>query len=114
MFSNLTSSCHWIARWRAIALIGFALVGPAGLPAGGGDIKVPAVRRRVSASEPLISPAEVTLHCEPRRQAPVIAQAAAGQPLRLLQRWCGAGGQAWLLVEVGSGSGRGWLREVDA
>ncbi|MEB3172891.1 MAG: SH3 domain-containing protein [Cyanobacteriota bacterium] len=108
---------------RALALIGFALVGPAALPAGGADARLPELRRRQSSHEPLTAPAATALRCSPQHQAPVIAQATSGQPLRLLRRWCGAGGQRWLQVELPApivaatsalpSPRRGWLLEAE-
>lgn len=85
---------------RTLALISFALVGPAALPAGGADARIPELRRRQGSSEPLTAPLAAVLRCAPQRQAPVIARAAAGAPLRLLRRWSSASGQRWLQVEL--------------
>jgi hypothetical protein len=41
--------------WRWAALLGFALLAPAALPAGGGDRRLPEVRRRERGAEPLVS-----------------------------------------------------------
>jgi hypothetical protein len=101
---------------RALAVLGFALFAPAGLPAGGAEPRAPEVRRRQRSSEPLTAPLATALRCEPQRQAPVIAQAVAGASLRPLRRWFGADGQRWLQVEVASGvagARRGWLLEAE-
>ena len=97
--------------WRWAALLGFALVAPAGLPAGGAERRQPEVRRRQSPAEPLLSPARLALRCAPRHQAPAISCAHAGEPLRVLRRWSEPGGDSWLHVELASPSGvrRGWL-----
>ncbi|MEB3354702.1 MAG: SH3 domain-containing protein [Cyanobacteriota bacterium] len=101
--------------WRWAALLGFALVAPAGLPAGGAERRLPEVRRRQSASEPLLSPGRQLLRCAPCHQAPVISAAELGVPLRVLRRWRGPGGEGWLQVEVPGpavgpgGVRRGWL-----
>ena len=106
-----------LANLQTLVLIGFALVGPAGLPAGGAEPRIPEVRRRLRTSEPLTAPVTLALRCSPQRQAPVIAQAPAGEPLRLLRRWSGTGGQHWLQVELDSGclaqARRGWLIEAE-
>ena len=97
--------------WRWAALLGFALVVPTGLPAGGADRRLPEVRRRQSSAEPLLSPARLALRCAPRHQAPVITSADAGESLRVLRRWSEPGGGCWLHVELASPEGvrRGWL-----
>lgn len=122
------ASLPGLLQLRALALISFALVGPAGLPAGGAEAKVPEVRRRQRSSEPLTVPLATALRCEPQRQAPVIVQVAAGAPLRPLRRWFAADGQRWIQVELAPGLGRrpihggaatisgarrGWLLEAE-
>lgn len=108
---------------RALALIGFALVGPVALPAGGADARLPELRRRQSSSEPLMAPATTALRCSPQHRAPVIAEASSGQPLRLLRQWCSTSGQRWLQVELplpiraaanaAQTPRRGWLLEAE-
>jgi hypothetical protein len=109
-----------LSQLRALALIGFALVGPAGLPAGGAEARMPELRRRQRASEPLSAPRALELRCEPQQQAPVIAQTEAGAPLRPLRRWFAADGERWLQVELPAGADgsirrarRGWLLEAE-
>ena len=98
-------------RW--VALLGFALLAPAALPAGGGERRIPEVRRRQSALEPLLTSTCLSLHCAPERQAPVLAEVAAGVPLRVLRQWFSPQGRRWLRVEFSGSSGtaprRGWL-----
>jgi len=107
---------------RSLALVGFALVGPAALPAGGADVRPPEVRRRDSSSEPLTLPEATALRCSPQHRAPLIAEASSGQPLRLLRQWRSASGQRWLQVELPlpitaatavQGPRRGWLLEAE-
>jgi hypothetical protein len=96
-------------RWAA--LLGFALLAPAALPAGGGDRRVPEVRRRQSALEPLLSSASLSLRCAPECQAPVLTQVDAGVPLRVLRQWFSPQGRRWLQVEAAAACGRpsrGW------
>ena len=114
------ASVSGLSQLRALALIGFALVGPAGLPAGGAEARVPELRRRQRANEPITAPATMALRCGPQQQAPVIARAAAGAPLRPLRRWFGADGRPWLQVELTAGDAgplrgarRGWLLETE-
>lgn len=98
-------------RW--IALLGFALWAPAALPAGGGDRRIPEVRRRQNTLEPLLSSACLSLRCSPEHQAPVLARVESGVPLRVLRRWLSPGGGRWLQVEIPAAPGslrrRGWL-----
>lgn len=100
-----------LLRWAA--LLGFALLAPAALPAGGGERRVPEVRRRQGALEPLLSSASLSLRCAPERQAPVLAQLDEGVPLRVLRQWLSPQGRRWLRVEIAVASEgtprRGWL-----
>jgi hypothetical protein len=101
-----------LAAWQVLALLGFALVTPTALPAGGADRRLPEVRRRQNPSEPLLSTAGQPLRCAPERQAPVLAQLEAGASLRVLQQWFCPQGRRWLRVEASHGRGRptrGWL-----
>jgi hypothetical protein len=98
--------------WRWAALLGFALIAPAALPAGGGDRRLPDVRRRERGLEPLLSQACMSLRCAPEHRAPVLAQLDSGVPLRVLRRWLSPGGSPWLRVEATTLAGeatRGWL-----
>jgi hypothetical protein len=100
--------------WRWAALLGFALLAPAALPAGGGDRRLPEVRRRERGAEPLVSGVCLALHCAPEQQAPVLSRIEPGVPVRVLRRWFSPDGQPWWQVEAaprGDGrTGRGWLR----
>lgn len=98
--------------WRWAAVLGLALLVPAGLPAGGGERRTPDLRRRESRREPLLSTPRCALRCAPRRQAPVLARLDAGVPLRVLRQWQAADGGRWWRVEVPAATGRttrGWL-----
>jgi len=95
--------------WRWAALLSFALVAPAGLPAGGAERRLPEVRRRQTAQEPLLAPARLALRCAPQQQAPAITAVPLGEPLRVLRSWCTGGGQRWLQVELAGSGRRGWL-----
>jgi hypothetical protein len=99
--------------WRWVALLGFALIAPVTLPAGGAERRLPEVRRR-QAGEPLLPASVRSLQTAPECRAPALAQVAADQPLRVLRSWSDAGGERWLQVEAASGPGltparRGWL-----
>jgi len=111
-----------VANCRALVLIGFALFGPAGLPAGGAEARLPELRRRQNSNEPLTAPMATALRCSPEHRAPVIAQASSGQPMRLLRSWCSTSGQRWLQVELPAPMAaaaviqsprRGWLLEAE-
>jgi hypothetical protein len=98
--------------WRWAALLGFALLAPAALPAGGGERRLPEVRRRERQGEPLLSGSATGLHCAPRCQAPVLVRLEPGAPLRVLRQWLEPDGRRWLQVEASTGAGRasrGWL-----
>ena len=102
-----------LAGWQALALLSFALVSPAALPAGGGDRRLPEVRRRRSAAEPLLSAAGLNLLCAPESRAPVLARVESGESLQVLQQWFSPEGGRWLRVQAGGRVGRsarGWLR----
>jgi len=92
--------------WRWAALLGFALIGPVALPAGGADRRLPELRRR-SAGEPWISTRPQSLQAAPERRAPTLAQVPPGQSLRVLRSWHSPSGQRWLQVE--SEARRGWV-----
>ena len=99
--------------WRWAALLGFALFAPVTLPAGGGDRRLPEVRRR-EAGDPLLPAAVRSLRAAPERQAPALTRLAADEPMRVLRHWRTAGGERWVQVEVAphqgaAGGRRGWL-----
>jgi hypothetical protein len=102
------------APWRWAALLGFALVAPVALPAGGADRRLPEVRRR-QAGEPLLSGGARSLQASPERQAPALARLAGDEPLRVLRSWRSPAGDRWLQVEAAAApagltpSRRGWL-----
>jgi len=100
-----------VSLWRWAALLGLALVGPAGLPAGGADRRSPEVRRRTTAREPVLTATTSQLRCAPQHQAPALLAVASDSPLRVLRSWWEPNGQRWLLVEGAGpeGSRRGWL-----
>jgi hypothetical protein len=102
-----------LSAWQWAALLGFALLAPAGLPAGGAQARNLEVRRRVGAEEPLVSSTGEALLCSPQPQAPVLVALETGMPLTLLRAWRDPNGQRWLRV-VARGPGdramRGWLQ----
>ena len=93
--------------WRWAALLGFALLAPVGLPAGGADRRPFELRRREDSREPLLPEVPVQLKVAPQPHAPVLRAARSGEPLRVLRRWQAPDGQRWLRVELAGR--RGWL-----
>lgn len=94
------------------ALLGFALFAPAALPAGGAERRLPELRRRESAREPLLNPMGDCLLAAPRCKAPTVASVDADLPLRVLRTWLEPGGRRWWLVTTPGLAGRstrGWL-----
>lgn len=101
------------APWRWAALLGFALIAPVALPAGGAERRQPEVRRR-QAGDPLLPAGVRTLQVSPERRAPPLAQLSPDQPLRVLRSWRDPVGRRWLQVQTPAGPGRaparrGWL-----
>ena len=102
-----------LSAWQWAALLGFALLAPAGLPAGGAQARGLEVRRRISTDEPLVNPNGVALLCAPQQEAPVLVALEAGLPLTLLRAWRAPNGQWWLRVAArgpGDRAMRGWLQ----
>jgi hypothetical protein len=93
--------------WRWAALLGFALLAPVGLPAGGGERRQAELRRREGHAEPWLPIAPGQLLAAPEARAPVLLAVRPGEPLRVLRRWLDPDGQRWLRVELGGR--RGWL-----
>lgn len=97
---------------RIATLLGFALMAPTTLPAGGGERRLPELRRRQHLQEPLLSSSCLSLLCAPERRAPVLTRLDTGEPLRVLRRWLSPEGRLWLRVEAVAPCGkpaRGWL-----
>ena len=92
--------------WRWAALLGFALIGPVALPAGGADRRLPELRRR-TAGEPWLSTRTHSLQTAPERRAPALAQLQPDHPLRVVRSWHSPSGERWLQVEADTR--RGWL-----
>ncbi|MEB3304359.1 MAG: SH3 domain-containing protein [Cyanobium sp.] len=94
------------------ALLGFALFAPAALPAGGAERRLPELRRRESAQEPLLNLLSCSLRASPRCQAPVLTRLEPGMPMRVMRTWLEPSGRRWLQVTTAGPSGRqtrGWL-----
>jgi hypothetical protein len=99
-----------VLTWAA--LLGLALFAPAALPAGGAERRLPELRRRDSAQEPLLNLRSCSLLASPRCQAPVLTSLEPGIPMRVLRTWLEPGGRRWLQVVTAGPSGRqtrGWL-----
>lgn len=97
-------------RWAA--LLGFALVAPISLPAGGADRRQPELRRR-AAGDPLISGSHAELRVAPSHRAPALVSVMREEPLHILRHWHDQRGSRWLMVETSTGPvhrRRGWLQ----
>jgi len=100
-----------LPSWRLAALLGFALIAPAALPAGGAERRQPELRRR-QAGDPLLATGPLALRSAPRQQAPALVRLETGEPLELLRSWWSPCGRRWLQVQTAAGPGetrRGWL-----
>jgi len=103
-----------LSAWQWAALLGFALLAPAALPAGGAQARGLELRRRVGAEEPLVNNTGVALLCAPQPGAPVLVALESGLPLTLLRAWRAPNGQRWLRVAArgpGDRAMRGWLQD---
>ncbi|TGG77489.1 MAG: SH3 domain-containing protein [Aphanocapsa feldmannii 277cV] len=88
-------------------LLAMALVGPVGLPAGGGRCGGELSLQQRRGGQPLISQGGEALHRAPQLGVGQGQALAAGEPLRPLGSWCDPKGRRWL--RVASRHGRGWL-----
>ena len=101
-------------RWAWV--LGFALLAPVALPAGGADLRLPSPRRRGRAAPLLSSPGD-DLQVTPLQQAPSLVKLKAGTPMEVLRHWTAPDGQRWAYVQVLCGYGfgvgqilkRGWI-----
>ena len=101
-------------RWSW--LLGVSLLGPAALPAGGAERRLPQVRRH-QAGGSLLSGDRWVLQASPRVAAPALRRLEVGTPLQLLRHWRSDDGRDWIQVQVSSGSAlpmavdgqRGWI-----
>ena len=101
-------------RWSW--LLGVSLLGPAALPAGGAERRLPQVRRH-QGSGPLLSGDHCVLQTSPRVVAPALRRLEVGTPLHLLRQWRSDDGRDWIQVQVATGSAlpmavegqRGWI-----
>lgn len=113
MSSEMLYEPHRVAAWRWGALLAFALFAPVGLPAGGSDFRQPALRRRESPRDPLLTLETSCLRAFPHRSAPGLNSLFPGDPVHVLRDWSSPSGQLWLKVEVRSSSMldslRGWI-----
>ena len=113
-FCRAPASNHRLgwASLRLAALLGFAMLAPAALPAGGADRRVPEVRRRESFRDPLLTVGCELLRCAPCQEAPALISLRPGVPLRVLRSWGASRGDRWLQVEAVMAAGepaKGWL-----
>jgi hypothetical protein len=105
---------RWVDCLEFLAILGFALLLPASLPAGGADRLPLELRRRQSGRDPLVVPFAALLRSAPRHEAPPLQRLTSGQPMRVLRSWQSPSGRRWFQVSVASaGLGnvqRGWLK----
>ncbi len=101
-------------RWSCLLVL--ALLAPASLPAGGGEIHQPLIRRR-ELNEPILSIHGLSLCLLPSSKAPVLEELSCGTPLRLLHDCYQEDGAHWFYVRTVSGDAglltsapnRGWV-----
>lgn len=97
-------------------LLGVALLGPATLPAGGAERRLPQIRRQ-DGEGPLLSGSDCLLQAGPGLAAPALRRLEIGTPLQLLRHWRSADGRDWMHVQVASAPAfpggtdrqRGWI-----
>ena len=100
-------------------LLGFALLAPITLPAGGADFrtKIPVQRRLRSNLSPLIAGDNNFLLSSPFEDAPSLRKLENGTPLTILRTWHYSQEKMWLYVEISSAQmfdrsshpRRGWI-----
>ncbi len=101
-------------RWSC--LLGLALLAPTALPAGGGEMCQPSIRRREENS-PLLSNQGLSLFLSPILSAPTLYLLENGTPLEILHSWHAEDGSRWFYVKTLSGirslaiksENRGWI-----
>ena len=84
-------------RWGWILCV--ALLVPAALPAGGGDLREPKVRKR-DFYEPIIANQGWKLLSAPIAAAPSLINLQMGTPLKVLRYWKSSVGKQWIYVEI--------------
>ena len=102
---------------KNVCLIGFALVGPITLPAGGiqrnlNEDKVPQNAKQI------ILPSNYSLYTFPKSNAKELISLNSGSTVSILQRWVGYDKERWLRVELASNClfdnptkvRKGWLK----
>ena len=95
----MPSSASSLLRWGW--LLGVALLGPAALPAGGAERRLPQIRRQ-DGEGPLLSGSNCLLQAGPGLAAPALRRLEIGTPLQLLRHWRSADGRDWIQVQVGA------------
>ncbi len=105
---------NFFFRWSC--LLGFALLAPTALPAGGGEFCLPEIRKS-NFYEPFLSNQRRSLLASPLKYAPTICNINGSTHLKVLRTWNANDGSLWLYVRVLSNQGfrstltsaRGWL-----
>tara|TARA_Y100001968_G_scaffold266720_1_gene256362 strand:- start:2764 stop:3105 length:342 start_codon:yes stop_codon:yes gene_type:complete len=80
-------------------LLGFALVAPTTLPAGGAQKSI-VQQRKDNISSPLIALKEFNLRSSVSKNSSVLTRVKAGTPVNIIKVWDGIDGDKWLLVNV--------------
>ena len=105
-----------LIRWGWV--LGIALLAPAAMPAGGGELRIQdEILLSRHQLEPLLSGEKCKLKSSPSPVAPSIRVLNTGTPMKLIRAWRAEDGKHWLQVQVsGLGIGipsnfstRGWI-----
>ena len=111
--TQLGGAFSTLSAWKIMAILGFALIAPATLPAGGAERRPIELRRRQSFQDPWLSTEGGFLQCSPRSVAPALHPVQPGESLRVMRSWLSPTGRYWLHVETASSLMarpiRGWL-----
>tara|TARA_Y100001968_G_C19325786_1_gene701631 strand:+ start:57 stop:395 length:339 start_codon:yes stop_codon:yes gene_type:complete len=82
-----------------IWLLGFGLVAPTTLPAGGAQESIIQSRKNNFVS-PIIALKDFDLHSSASRNASILTSVKAGTPVQILKVWDSHNNEKWLLVNI--------------
>ena len=102
-------------RWTW--LLGFALIAPITLPAGGAVNTAQTMYLRKSSDSSVIAGDNCLLKTSPLQNAPLLKKVDYGTSLRLLRKWNSSDGDIWFQVQISSAQifseskdiRRGWI-----